>query len=1007
MSKVGLNLSNILFCLFLIISLVFVSCGENENNNKTADSSSKEAIQTEVKEYYLSCDATDLNNIYTNYGDNTYIPIKITYNGQTVVARMRIRGDTSRKDPKKSLKIKLDSAQIENLPKIINLNAEYSDKTFIRQYSSALLMKWADQTCYNAEFVKVYINNNFYGLYLQVENMDKDFLSRNDLDKNGNLYKATKDGACLSIFDDFDVKWEKKTNKKSDHNDLTELIYNINNVPNDEFESFIKEAFEYDKLINILALNMFLSNSSTYYHNYYLYHDLYNTGKWQMFPWDMDKSLSYYNWMPYTYHRTSSEWESDNPLVERAFLCEPIFNDIKKRVDELHKSTLNNTSFVPVVDKLENLLKDIVPIDSTDKINDLKEWRNYLDNERNYFDNHYKLLQQQFNEQPHSFYVHRFKQVQTTNVTFTWDKAKHPQGKEITYILTYGTDFLLTDSSKTNFITNITDTFYTLPKILAEGKYYWKVTAFDGKYYTDGFNTKNIFDVVKGTELPTTINSNLSLTANQSPYIAKTQTLIKEGTTLTIEPGVEIHFPQGATIDCNGNFIAEGTAKNPITFMPQNGATEWGHIYFQDPSKKASLKHVNYYEAILNCKGEELTIDSCNFVIDKKDIGHSGGSRLAMMYTNKGVINIKNSSFKSNGYGEGMVLFYGNITTENCAYDNVPDAIEYISLNKGIIRNNYVINSPDDAIDLNNCNNVLIEGNFLFNNIDKAISIGTEQYGASLKNIQIKNNLIVKNKTAIAIKDSSVAHISNNTLFKNINGIRAYKKREDYKVGGFGFVSNTILEKNEKSNAYPDEYSDIKVNNTCVNSKVLAGKNNFKADPKFVDAGGNNFHLLENSPCKNKGDDGKDIGAFGNNTTTISFAQIHIKSSKKENVGDYIEIINNYNIPVDLSLYKIVIIQDGEEKTFVFPIGTKLPRLGKMFIANKYYDFIKFYPNTYAIGGLNKLNNNETTIKLLNANGYVLDEYSYQKVDSKAKNITFKSNRINDRALVKWQTVEF
>ena len=62
-----------------------------------------------------------------------------------------------------------------------------------------------------------------------------------------------------------------------------------------------------------------------------------------MLPWDMDKSLSYYNWMPYTYHRTSSEWESDNPLVERAILCKPMFNDVKKRIDELHMSRCNDT----------------------------------------------------------------------------------------------------------------------------------------------------------------------------------------------------------------------------------------------------------------------------------------------------------------------------------------------------------------------------------------------------------------------------------------------------------------------------------------------------------------------------------------------------------------------------------------------------------------------------------------------------------------------------------------
>lgn len=995
MNKLTFNHWRLFFSLTLPV-LLWVSCGDSVKTSETTFTTK------EVKEYFISCDTAELSNIYVNFRDNTYIPIKITFKGETVVARMRIRGDTSREDPKKSLKIKFDSLFVDGLPKVINLNAEYADKTYVRQYASSLLMKNAGQTCYQTEHVKVYVNEQFYGLYLQVENMDTDFLKRNNLDKKGNLYKATKDGACLSVFDDFNEKWEKKTNKKSDHNDLTELIDNINNTPNDEFETFIKSAFEYEKLINILALNMFLSNNSTYYHNYYLYHDLYNTGKWQMLPWDMDKTLSYYNWMPYTYHKTSSEWESDNPLVERAILCPPIFNDIKNRVDELHKTQLNNKAFTPIIDSLTKTLEDIVPLDRTDKIKDMKEWRGYLKKEKEYFDNHYKLLQKQFTQQPLSFYVHRFKQDQTGPITFKWNKSKHPANKNISYILTYGADFLLKDSSKTKYITNITDTFFSLKKLMPEGTYYWKVTAFDGEYYTDGFNTKNILEVVKGTPLPTTISSNLTLTLDKSPYIAKTKTLIKEGATLTIDPGVEIHLPHAATIDCNGNFIANGTAKKPITFMPQNGVVEWDYIYFQDPCKKAYLKNVTILEGTLNCKAEELIIDSCNMVIDKKDIGQSGGSRKVLLYTNKGRVVVKNSNFKSNGYGEGMVLFYSDITTENCFYDNVPDAIEYISTNKGVIRNNYVINSPDDAIDLNNCNNVLIEGNFLFNNTDKAISIGTEQYGASLKNIQIKNNLIVKNKTGISIKDSSVAHISNNTLFKNKQAIYAYKKREDYKVGGFGFVKNTIFEKNEKINVYSDEFSKITVSNSSVNNKILPGKNNFKADPKFIDAGGNNYHIRKDSPCRKKGDDGKDIGAFGFNQSSVSLTQIHVKSSKDKNCGDYIEIINNYNLPLDISLYKIIITQENKEKTFVFPIGTKLNRMGNLYVTNKYLDFTKIYDFNHAIGGLPKLNGEHTTIKLVNAGGDIMDEYQYNASSSKSEDITFKSNGVNIRTLKKW-----
>ncbi|MBL4594221.1 MAG: CotH kinase family protein, partial [Flavobacteriales bacterium] len=962
--------------------------------------------QKVIKEYYIECDTNDFINIYQNFKENNYIPIKITYNGESRIARMRIRGDTSRKDPKKSLKIKFDSLLINNIPKVVNLNAEYADKTYIRQYLSNKLMQKSGQICFNAEHVKVFVNGTFHGLYLQVENMDKDFLKRNNLSKKGNLYKATKDGACLSVFDNFNAKWEKKTNKKSDHNDLTELIHNLNSVSDNDFHKFVKTTFEYDKLINLLALNMFLSNNSTYYHNYYLYHDLYNTGKWQMIPWDLDKTMSYYNWMPYTYHKTSSEWESDNPLVERAILCPPMFNDIKKRIDELHKSGLNNLALNPIVDSLIAELSDIIPLDTTDKIESVKEWKTYANNEKSYFDKHYKLLQQQFNEQPLSFNVFRLDKIQTDIVTFKWQKSIHPTNKNITYIVSYGTDFLLTDSSKTKYITNISDTFYTLKTHLPEGIYYWKITAFDGKYYTDGFNTKNVLEVKKGTKLPTTISKNTTLKKENSPYIINKNTTINPGITLTIDPGVNVCLKQDVNISCYGNIIANGTSTNLITFMPDNTAKNWGHIYFYKPSKQGYLKNVLFKEGTINSKSEVLTLDSCSILIDEKFMGDGWSNRKVLIYSGEGIVHINNSTFIGNGEGEGLVFFHGEATVENSYFENVPDAIEYIQMNKGIIRNNMVITSPDDAIDLNACNNILIEKNILMNNIDKAISIGTEQYGASLKNIQIKNNLMVGNKTAIAIKDSSVAYISNNTLFKNISGINAYKKRDDYDVGGTAYVKNTIFEKNEKTNAYPDKWSSITVINSIVNNKVLAGKNNFQGDPKFIDAKGNNFHLRKESPCLDKGDDKKDIGAFNSEGTTVSFSQIHIKSSEEKNTGDWVELFNNYNIPVDLSLYRIVIENNEEKKEFVFPIGTTLKRMATVTIANKYFLFTKVYgAHNLVLGGLPKLNTGKTTLKLINPSGYVIDSTTFSAISNKKESITFVSNRKNEKRNKSWKLI--
>ena len=572
-------------CGFLLI--FFFSCSTESEKD------SRNLFPELINEYYIECDKDAFSSIHENYDTSIYIPIVITFNGEKRKAKIRLRGDTSREYPKKSLKIEFDSIGFDGIAKKVNFNAEYTDKTYIRQFLSSRLMQASGQVCFNADYAKLFLNGQFLGLFLQVENMDNAFLKRNELSaKKGNLYKATKDGACLSIFDDVYEKWEKKTNKKSDRNDLVQLIEDLNSVPDNEFHSFIKKTFEYDELVNMIALNMFMSNSSTYYHNYYLYHDLFETGKWQVFPWDMDKSLSYYNWKPYTYHETSSPWESDNPLIERAFLCQPMFEDIKKRIDSLHKEWLNNDKVTPIVEHLIKLLQPVVPLDSTDKLKSTNEWLQNIEKEKIYFNNHYNLLQQQFHHQPQGFPIYRLTKIQTDTITFKWGVSTQPDSFPITYILSFGSDFLLKDSS-TTVIANITDTSYTLNKILPEREYYWSVRASDGNYQTDGFNTKNIFIVKEATKLSTILSENKTLTKDNSPYVISSELNILEEVTLTIEKGVSIHLKKGVNISCSGNIIANGTRAEPIVFTPDNTTDSWGHIYFNPSARKGCFKHVS------------------------------------------------------------------------------------------------------------------------------------------------------------------------------------------------------------------------------------------------------------------------------------------------------------------------------------------------------------------------------------------------------------------------------
>ena len=80
--------------------------------------------------------------------------------------------------------------------------------------------------------------------------------------------------------------------------------------------------------------------------------------------------------------------------------------------------------------------------------------------------------------------------------------------------------------------------------------------------------------------LPLVLPTDTTLTLSCSPYLAIGTTLVSSGATLTIEPGVEIWFPEEASLIIEGDIQAMGTNDSPIVFKANenDGFSEWGHI---------------------------------------------------------------------------------------------------------------------------------------------------------------------------------------------------------------------------------------------------------------------------------------------------------------------------------------------------------------------------------------------------------------------------------------------
>ncbi|OUV52288.1 MAG: hypothetical protein CBC73_05705 [Flavobacteriales bacterium TMED113] len=799
--------------IFLMF-ILFFSCS-TEKKNKLIPK-----IQTE--EYHIYCNQQDLNKMFIDYRDNNYISINFKNKNKIGKAGMRIRGDSSRDLDKKSLKIKiLDSISI-NTKKVINLNAEYSDLSFLRSHLSSNIFKKMNYPCFTTSFSKVYINEDFHGLFLEVENMDKDFLKKNGFNPNGDLYKATKDGACLYTLNEVPSKWEKKTNKKTSWISLENLIYDLSNINDEDFFNYIKDNFNYPKLIDFLAINAFIANGSTYYHNYYLYRDFDNNGKWILFPWDLDKTISYYNWKPYIYSQTSSDWESDNVLIEKCFLNEQIMIDVKKRISFIG-NIIDESFYNPIFNSAIKYLKNEILNDSTNQISSEKEWINTIEKEKKFLKNRSEKLIKYISRSPYPFKVHKTSEEISIPFKISWDKSK--SDSKVNYELLISNDFLFPDENTYKYITD--NLYYVIEDKIPFEKYYWKVTAINEFDETEGFNTKNSFLLKKGTILNNTINSDFRFKKENSPYIINNNLKIKENVTVFIEPGTTILMGENTEIICHGNLFALGNENDRINILPLNPNSYFNSLYFLNSNSQ--LEYINIQDGLINSKYSNLNINNIEIEIHNRPM-EIGDKRPSIIWGWHGNININNILLKGNNKGEGINISYSNARIENSEFYNTPDAIELINVDQGFIINNIVMNSPDDAIDLNDCSNIKIKSNFLINNYDKGISIGTDwanefisknpQFNGKSIDIEVSNNYILGNNIGIAVKDSSIVNSKNNIISFNKTGVKLYKKHEDYKLGGT-LYSELDQIKDNSNGIYKDEFSKI----IESNKKILSNKN--------------------------------------------------------------------------------------------------------------------------------------------------------------------------------------
>ena len=327
-----------------------------------------------------------------------------------------------------------DKQNLYGLRKVA-LNNIYGDATLMKEYLSYELMTKMGIPTPEYSLINLYINDEFYGVYMMVESIDSSLTQRTLGEKSDYLVKPESSGGDL-IYDnsldeyinddgEFDFSsiiydnsgniiypndksnplykynglWENDEDTFEDIVDMLPTIFkwmktlnelnNTNNPNTDDYKLALEEIIDVDSLIRYFAVNTYLVNLDSYQsekmQNYALY--INETGEATIIPWDYNYSFGVYGL------GSASDvinFDIYNPVINTTLKDRPLLNVI-----------LQNDEYKALYEKYLNDITIIASEGGTTSDGDTYEENNFA----TILDKYNKLLNNIYGNDPTAFYT--------------------------------------------------------------------------------------------------------------------------------------------------------------------------------------------------------------------------------------------------------------------------------------------------------------------------------------------------------------------------------------------------------------------------------------------------------------------------------------------------------------------------------------------------------------------------------------------------------------------------
>jgi len=218
---------------------------------------------------------------------------------------LRIRGNTSRNAQKKQFRISFNSFRPgQNLEGIsdLNLYGMHNDPSISRAKFYYDLTHRVGGRSARAAHVNLYFNGRFRGVYVNVEQLNEDFLQSEFAQDYGNLYKCLWPADLVYISNnpnDYKLTsggrraYELMTNTAADdYSNFAKLIRTLNQTASAQIYCQLDSIFDIESALLTLATDLSTGHWDSYYNknNFYLY-DHPVDGRFRFMPYDPDNTM--------------------------------------------------------------------------------------------------------------------------------------------------------------------------------------------------------------------------------------------------------------------------------------------------------------------------------------------------------------------------------------------------------------------------------------------------------------------------------------------------------------------------------------------------------------------------------------------------------------------------------------------------------------------------------------------------------------------------------------------